>query len=180
MTQRLDTCGGRRRQQGLFRAHVLNEEIIEGAEKLREVIARLLVPVHGGYVCQLVGQIAQLHVVVDQLSYAAVREPCPDKRKEQAFRRDGLVENLVAQVVHEPGDLVIRPPPFAERSADRSSSGMHLAEQNGVLVGERMLADPVLVRRRVLVELRGWGRGLPFRVQRGHHSPIVARENPPN
>jgi len=153
LTQRLDTDGGRGRQQDLFRAHVSNEELIEGAEKLREVIARLLVPVRGDDVCQLVGQVAQLQVVSDQLSYAAVREPCPDKRKEQAFRRDGLIEHLIAQVVHEPGDLVIRPPPFAERSADRSSSGVHLAEQNGVLVGERMLADPVLLRRRGLVEL---------------------------
>jgi hypothetical protein len=114
------------------------------------------------------------------VTYAAVREPFPDEGKEQAFRSDGLVEDLVAQVVHERGDLVIRPPPFAERGADRSSSGAHLVEQNGVLVGERMLADPVLVRRRVLVELRGRGRGLPFRAPQGHHSPIVARKNPPN
>jgi hypothetical protein len=99
-----------------------------------------------------------MHVVVDQLTDAAVREPVLDQGIEQAFRRDGLVEDLVVQVVHERGDLLSRPPPFAERGADRSSSGAHLVEQDGVFIGERMLANPVLV------EISVRGRGLPFRV----------------
>jgi len=121
------------------------EELVEGVEKLHEVTGVRTNSVRGGDVRQLVGQIAQTHVVVDQLMYAAVRKTLPDEGKEQAFRGDGLVEDLVAQVVHESGDLVIRPPPFAERGADPSSSGAHPMDQDGVLVGERMLAHPVLV-----------------------------------
>jgi hypothetical protein len=123
------------------------EKLVEGVEKFHEVTGLRTNPIRGGDVRQLVGQITQMHVVVQQLMHAAVRTILPDEGEEQALRGDGLVEDLVAQVVHEPGDLVIRPPPLAERCADRSSSGADLLKQDGVLVREWMLADPVLVPR---------------------------------
>jgi hypothetical protein len=145
LTQRLDTGGGRRGQQRLFRAHVSLEELVQGVEKVLKVTGLGMRLVRGDEVRQLVGQVAQLHVVVDQLMYPAIRKAFPGEGKEQTFRGDGLVKNLVAQVVHEPTDFVSRPPPLTERGASGSLSSAHLMEQDGVLVGEGMLADPVLV-----------------------------------
>jgi hypothetical protein len=145
LTQRFDTGGGRRGQQRLFRAQVSLEELVEGVEKVLKVTGLGMRPVRGDVVRQLVGQIAQPHVVVYQLMYPAIRKTLPGEGKEQTFRGDGLIKHLVAQVVHEPTDFVIRPPPLTERDASRSLSIAHLMEQDGVLVGEGMLADPVLV-----------------------------------
>jgi hypothetical protein len=145
LTQRLDTGGGRRGQQRLFRTHVSLEELVEGVKNLHEVTGLWERPIRGDEVHQLVGQIAQLYVVGDQLMYPAVREALPGERKEQTFRGDGLVKNLVAQIVHQPTHLVSRPPPLTERGASGSLSTAHLVEQDGVLVGELVLAEPVLV-----------------------------------
>jgi hypothetical protein len=86
-------------------------------------------------------------VVVKQLMHAAVGTTLPNEGEEQALRGDGLVEDLVAQVVHQRGDLVSRRPSLAECRPDGSSSGVHLMEQDRVLVGEWMGAYPVLLPR---------------------------------
>jgi cytochrome c oxidase subunit 1 len=179
LTQRLDTGGGRRGQQRLFRAHVSIEELVQDVEKVHEVTRVLVGPLCSPRIRQLVGQIAEMQVVVHESVDLAVRKTVLDQGEEQSFGGDGLVEDLVAQVVHESDHLMIRPPPLAERRASGLLAIADLMEQDGVLVGERVLAEPVFVMWREVGGPRRRGRGLPFRVQQGHHSPTVVRENLP-
>jgi hypothetical protein len=156
------------------------EELVQGAEEVQEDIRSLMWTVLGDDGRQLIGEVAQLYVVADQLSDPRVGKALADERKEESFGRDGLVKHFVAQVVHEAAALAVRPPPDTDCGTDGLFAGAYLVEQDGVLVGKGMLADPVLLTRPHVGRLRRRGRGLPFRVPSGHHTPIVARRNLPD
>ena len=118
---------------------------------------------------QVVGQIAQLHVVVDQPVYPVPRKALRCEREEEALLVGGLVQHLVTEVGDERFDLAVRPPPGTERGADGSFAVAHLLQQDGMLVSETMVADPVVVPMGDVAVLGRRGRGLLFHGALRHH-----------
>jgi hypothetical protein len=96
---------------------------------------------------QLVGQLAEMYVVVHQSVYPAACEALRHEGKEEALLVDCLVQHLIPQIGDEPVDLVTRPPVLGESSANGASATADLPEEDGVLVGQSMIADAVILPR---------------------------------
>src|SRR4051794_36459168 len=116
-------------------------------------------------------------MVGDQPVDTGVRKTVSSQREEQSLLGDRLIENLVAQVVHECFHFAIGPTTLVERRKNVVVPVADFLEEDSVLVGQSMPLARAPVGITSGRRTRGRGGSLLFTRSEGHHGTTLARKN---